>query len=373
MSIPRQSFFFWNTGTALPYIRYLTLATFRLQHPDWPMYLFMCRCSDDDKWGQGTFCDFQFNGDELNKICTKLNNEHVPVSEQFHQVAYDVLFHGKEPAPWDAVKFDQQAIEDALKNSKTVEELTLAMQKVVEKRDAREALLVSKGRVKHNYIQEAVQRLGVDIQEYEPADRRVYTMPPPNASDIFSVEILQHRGGWYLDLDQVVMRSLDGLGNHYDFLCGGQTCFYIGIFGSSQGGAVVGDAYNTMLGSYDEKYYNSTGISPLFTKCIQNPEWMRWFKDPRNGINHITSQEHFYPLLASDGANRFWGGDFPIETWGESECVHYYGGNPVSQRFFREVNPSNILDFEGAKNCMSRYIRKISNNGQGLRKILCFE
>ena len=369
MPIPKQAFFFWANHTPLSYMRYLTMATFRHQHPDWPMYLFRCTCSDMDKWGQGIFSDFQFNGDELNKICIKLQNEKVPVTEEMHLLAFKILFKGRTPAPWDSVKMDQAAIEDALRNCTTPETLTEALQKVVDKRDARE----SKRPSKHNYIQEAVERLGVQLCEYEPSDKRVYTMPPPNASDIFSVEILIQRGGWYLDVDQVVMKPLDGLSNNYDFVCGGQTAFYIGVFGSTQGGAVVGDFYGKMLGSYDEKYYNSSGISAIVNGSINDNEWLRWFRNPKNGINHIMSQEHFYPLLAPDGANRFWGGDFPIETWGESECVHYYGGNPVSLRYSRELTPENILGFEGGKNCLSRYIKKISNGGQSLKNILCFE
>ena len=66
--IPRQFFFFWGQNTALPYTRYLTMATCRLQHPDAPMYLYQCRCADRDHWGCGIFVDFQFNGEELNKL-----------------------------------------------------------------------------------------------------------------------------------------------------------------------------------------------------------------------------------------------------------------------------------------------------------------
>jgi hypothetical protein len=151
--------------------------------------------------------------------------------------------------------------------------------------------------------------------------------------------------------------------------------FYIGIFGSKKGGLVVGDFYGKMLGSYDPKFYNSSGIAAIVHSCLEDNEWLKWFRNTSNGTNHILEQNHFYPLLASDGSNRFWGGNFDIcgRDGQESECVHYYGGNPVSQRFFREMTPSNILDFEGGNNCMSKYIRKISNGGQSCKKELCFE
>lgn len=315
--------------------------------------------------------DFQFNGEELNKLYKELEVEGVVVPDNLRDVAYDVLLHSKEPAPWDSIRYDQAAIKAALKTYGTAETLTAELGRVVDKRMAREARRPQK----HNYIQEAVERLGVELREYEPGDKRVYTMPPPNVSDIFSVEILSREGGWYLDLDQVVMKPLDGIGRSYDFVCGGQTAFYIGIFGSKQGGWVVGDFYGKMLGSYDPKFYNSSGISAIVHSCLENNEWLNAFKDGKNGINHILEQDHFYPLLAPDGANRFWGGNFDIcgRDAAASECVHYYGGNPVSQRFFREMTPDNILSFDGGNNCMSRYIKKVSNNGEGNKRIFCFE
>jgi hypothetical protein len=368
MSIPNQFFFFWGLNTALPYVRYLTMAMVRHKHPDADMYLYSCRCSDKDKWGSGIFCDFQFNGDELNKVYLKLESECVKIPDNLRTVAYDVLLNSKEPAPWDSIKYDQAAIETALRTCATPETLAVALKAVVDRRTAREAKRPSK----HNYIQEAVERLGVKLCEYEPADKRVYTMPPPNVSDIFSVEILSKLGGWYLDLDQLVMKSLEPMGSAYDFIAGGQSCFYIGIFGSSPNGAVVGDFYGKMLGSYDEKYYNSSGITAIVMSCLNDNNWLRWFKDRSNGVNHIVEQDHFYPLIAHDGAKRFWAGDFNIDDCG-SECVHYYGNNPVSQKAFREISPQNILTWEGGRNCMSRYISKISSGGQSLKNILCLE
>jgi hypothetical protein len=371
MPIPHSALFFWGQNTALPYTRFLTMATFRLHHPDWSMALYQCRCADKDHWGCGIFVDFQFNGEELEKLYRELETEGVKVEQNLRDVAYDVLLHSKEPAPWDSIRYDQAAIKAALKTCATPETLTAELSKVVEKRLAREARRPQK----HNYIQEAVERLGVELREYAPADKRVYTMPPPNVSDIFSVEILGQQGGWYLDLDQVVLRPLGGLSNYYDFICGGQTVFYIGIFGSKQGGAVVGDFYGKMLGSYDPKFYNSSGISAIVHSSLEDNAWLAWFKDPRNGTNHILEQNHFYPLLAPDGSNRFWSGNFDIcgNDAAGSECVHYYGGNPVSQKFFREMTPDNILSYEGGANCMSKYIAKVSNGGQSNKKIFCFE
>lgn len=156
MPIPNQFFFFWGTSTALPYVRYLTMATARYHHPNSAMFLYECKCNDKDKWGQGIFCDFQFNSGELNKIYEKLDKEGVKIPENIRDLVYNILLGGKEPASWDSIKYDNRAIENALRTQTTIENITDALNKVVETRKAREL----KRPVKHNYIQDAVERLG---------------------------------------------------------------------------------------------------------------------------------------------------------------------------------------------------------------------
>jgi hypothetical protein len=47
--IPRQWFFFHSKLTSLSYLRYLSLATCRYHHPDWPIYVYDIK--DDIDWG----------------------------------------------------------------------------------------------------------------------------------------------------------------------------------------------------------------------------------------------------------------------------------------------------------------------------------
>jgi mannosyltransferase OCH1-like enzyme len=198
-------------------------------------------------------------------------------------------------------------------------------------------------------------------------------MPAPNASDIFSVEVGAQIGGWYLDLDQLVLKNLDGLSQHYDFIAGGQTAIYIGVFGITPGSKVAEDFYKRMMDGFSQEHYNSSGISAILRDCIHNNEWLRWFRDPRNGTNHIVNQEMFYPLFAHNGSNEFWGGNYDIVNRAESYCVHYYGGNPVSLDYFHNMTPENIFVYKDGNSCMSKYIKKLSNGGQSYKKILCFE
>jgi hypothetical protein len=363
MPIPSRFFLFWGYGHALPYIRYLTAAFIRIQHPEAEIYLYQCKCSDKDKWG-GVFQDFQLNGDELNKIYKELKEQNIEIDESVRSLVYDTLLSGKEPAPWDRIVYDKKKIITILKENTGIENITIALNDVVAKRKEREA----KRPQKHDYVQDMVERLGVKLMEYQPSDQRVYTMPPPNVSDIFSVEILGQEGGWYLDLDQVVFKSLEPLGRAYDFLTGGQTALYIGIFGSCQGGLVVQDFYGKMLNGYSPEFYNSTGISAIQIKCFNDNGWLSWFK--KNGqINHILEQDSFYPLCAWDGAKRFWSGEFDIENCVSYTC-HWFGGNAMSQKHCRERNSGNILE---GNDCMARYCRKLTGNGQGYKKEFCFE
>lgn len=361
MSIPSKFYFFWGKSTVLPYIRYLTLAFTRLQHPSSELFLYQCKCNDADKWGGGVFQDFQFNGDELNK-CYKTAG--TSFSEEFKEKIRSILLPAGDPAPWDRIRYDSKAIIKAFMENIEPEKILVGLEELVKTRKEREA----KRPTKHDYVQDAVERLGVKLKEYEPSDKRVYSMPAPNVSDIFSVEILIENGGWYLDCDQLIMKNLDNYGNAYDFLCGGQTAPYIGVFGSRQGGLVVQDFYTKMLNGYNPEYYNSTGISAIFKDCIQNDSWMRWFKT--NGqINQITEQDTFYPLNAWDGAVRFWGGDFDVENCTSFTC-HYFGGHATSQKYFREKTPENVLQ---GNDCMARYMRKLTQNGRSRIKELCLD
>jgi hypothetical protein len=363
MPIPSRFYLFWGKGTSFPYVRYLTFATCRIQHPEADINLYLCRCNDEDKWGQGAFCDFQYNGHDLLKLYAVLQKDNIQVDEQTRKFIFDTLLDGKEPAPWDRIKYDRDAIEKAIRTSKTREELAVALDAVIAKRKEREA----KKPKKHDYIQDAVERLGVKICEYTPADNRVYTMPPPNVSDIFSVEILMTDGGVYLDCDQVVLKPLRAFTANYDFFMGGQHCPYVGIFGSKARGLIVTDFYSNMLKSFDEKYYNSTGVQAIFKNCIQSNDWLKWFKTCGEK-NHIVAQEHFYPLYAHDGAQRFWKGDFDINKC-NSSCVHFYGNNPISNQMCRDLGPENILE---GNHCYAQYLRKLTNNGKGFKQQFCW-
>lgn len=355
MPIPNKFHFFWGKSTVLPYARYLTMATCRIHHPDAPMYFYTCKCGDTEKWG-AIFQDFQFNFDELNK-CILAGK--TCFTEEQREIIQDILLPHGDPSPWDRIKYDSDKIINIF--SKYTNDATLIsdLTELVKQREEREA----KRPAKHDYIQDAVERLGVELKEYKPEDSRVYTLPPPNVSDIFSVEILKREGGWYLDLDQVVMKSLEQLGRHYDFLCGGQTAFYIGIFGSKAGGKVVTDFYEKMLNGYDPENYNSTGITAITKHCVLNNDWHKWLKTGPE-VCHIGTQEMFYPLCAWDGANRFWNGTYNIEANKESYCCHYFGGNALSQLWIRTLTPQNL--FEG-NHCMGKYLSKY----RGYSKELC--
>jgi len=355
--IPRQSFWYWGKGTAFPYCRYLSMASFRIQHPDWPTYLYRCTSTNRDKWG-AVFQDFQFNGDELNKIWARLAECQVLVSEPIKAAIYAKLLPLGEPQPWDKVSYSSSKIEALLREKTEEAEILAGIDAIIQQRKERDA----KRPPKHDYIEEAVKVLGAQLKEYEPSDERVYSMPPPNVSDIFSVEILIQQGGWYFDCDQLVLRNLDAWSDNYDFLCGGQVAFYIGIFASKQNGAVVSDFYRKMLDGYSPEYYNSTGITAIVTRCVNDDSWMKWFKMGPD-VNQITPQETFYPLCAWDGANRFWNGDFEIEKT-PAMCVHYFGGHALSQKMHRELSPENIMG--SGNNCLVRWMKKVGPHAEFL-------
>jgi hypothetical protein len=295
--------------------------------------------------------------DELNKIFARVT-KYTP--EQQEQISRILL--GDDPSPWDRIHYDTAKIEKVLADADDVP--VDALEAIVAARKEREARRPRK----HDYLQDCVERLGVELREYEPGDSRVYSMPPPNVSDIFSAEILAAHGGWYFDADQLILRNFDLYSQGYDFVCGGQTAFYIGLFGSKQNGKVISDFYGKMLNGYDDHHYNSSGIVAITNGCIISDEWMRWFKV--NGENNwISPQETFYPICAWN-KHDFWTGAFNIEECNSMAC-HYFGGSPQAQEYFRKLESGNVLGYDN--NCLTRYIKRLTNNGNGYKREFCFD
>jgi hypothetical protein len=359
MTIPHNFFAYWGGRTALNYARYLTMASFRIYNPEWKMYLYTSQSSNDERWSV-CFQDFQFNSIELKRIvsnCEKRLGK--PIDPEYVQLA-DKMLISPIIDPWEGIKYQQRAIAEAFIKATDKDDFIKRMENVIRIREDN----VKDNPVPHNYIKDAIENLGVEVKNYDPENPTVYMMPPTSVSDIFSLEILIRYGGFYLDLDQLVLRKWAPIADHYDFVMGGAMIPYIGVFGAKAGSKAAQSILPFFIGGFSAAEYNSSGISALCNHCVNNQEWMTWFKSCGE-INHLVPDYWFYPLNAHT-QNDFWDGKFDLDV-SNSYSVHWFGGNGSSKRYLKELTPKNIMTYDD--NCLTRWVRK----NAGRKKELCLE
>jgi hypothetical protein len=272
MSIPKQLFFYWSTGTPISYLRYLAVASWRALHKSWPIYLYESPSVDE---GLGwDFGDFQ-------TVLTSVD-----------------------------------------------------------------------------YKQALIDRLGVQLKKYEPADKRILTMPPPNISDIFSYDILHTGGGWYADMDAIATKSFDYISDQgYAFAGFGNYSDWVGLFGAVPGSWVMKSILEPCITNYSPTSYNSTGTYGIIKNCTSSADWLRQFDQPDRGQkNWRCPADMFYPLSPAESA-KLWSAEWEhskASTW----SVHLYGGNGDYAIKNKLITPDYVLDHRNQE-WICRYVRTL--------------
>jgi hypothetical protein len=149
-------------------------------------------------------------------------------------------------------------------------------------------------------------------------------------ADLFRVLWLRDNGGFYLDTDQIVLKSFETLPLEKDFIysrymepqCGDY--FPTGILGASKGNRVAELALEKVMSTYSPYSYNSSGPF-AFLKLAREYNFDKEF----NAVN-VPSQ-YFYPIHSSKDVSKIYEGLYnPIQ---DSYCVHFFGGHPMTQIF----------------------------------------
>jgi len=166
---------------------------------------------------------------------------------------------------------------------------------------------------------------------------------PNYRSDFFRWEILHEFGGWYLDLDQIILRPFDELCAHAFVYAeyGGYTP--VGVIGSAPGLTFVAEMVEGCARHYDPSDYNSIG------------PWLMWktLRDSAfNGIDALNSSTLFYPVPLSSSVDLIYDGSFKNPSG--SYALHWFGGHPFSQEFNRTYSPEVAAK---GKDFISRYLR----------------
>ena len=151
--------------------------------------------------------------------------------------------------------------------------------------------------------------------------------PANYSSDFFRWWWLKNNSGFYLDTDQIVLKSFEDLPRDTDLI---YSCYSakscgvyapVGCIGANKP-HIVDFTYDIMHKFYDKNNYNSLGPF-MFVYVLQMKPW----KDITN-----LSPEYFYPVPDSYLVQHIYKGNVKIDN-SISYSAHWFGGHPESQNF----------------------------------------
>lgn len=196
-----------------------------------------------------------------------------------------------------------------------------------------------------DYIEE-LEDLNVEIIETE-----MFGEYPSNyQSDIFRWWYLKNNGGWYLDTDQIILKSFKTLPLDCDLICSIYKAVSCGIY--SPVGCIGADKNSELVEWIDKllpQYYEPDNYNSLGPFMFRSVIGMRKWKDKIvNAPSNI-----FYPVPESYLVSSIYDGSFEIPN--ESFCAHWFGGHYLSQEF----NKKYTEEFAKTSNdTISRFLRE---------------
>jgi hypothetical protein len=179
------------------------------------------------------------------------------------------------------------------------------------------------------YIEE-LEKLDINILKYEN-----YNNYAPNyISDFFRWEWLSKNNGFYLDTDQIILKSFDSIDRNFDFIyssynapsCG--LYYPVGVIGSHPNSEIIKWINDLLPQFYNKNDYNSLG--PNMLKTVFN---MRKWKDRL----YNTKYELFYPIKDSCLVENIYrediDGNLILNEIEKAYALHWFGGHHASQNF----------------------------------------
>jgi hypothetical protein len=139
--------------------------------------------------------------------------------------------------------------------------------------------------------------------------------------------MLRENGGFYLDTDQIILKSFDSLPLDREFIycrynevqCGDY--LPTGVLGLEKDSQIANIALDEVVSSYRKNNYNSSGPWAM-RKLITMINLDRSFNAP---------YFYFYPLPTSKDVGKIYNGQIKIED--RSYAIHWFGGSKTSQEF----------------------------------------
>jgi hypothetical protein len=196
-----------------------------------------------------------------------------------------------------------------------------------------------------NYMED-LSDLGVKIY----SGRCFEDYAPNYQSDFFRWWWLSNNSGFYLDTDQIILRSFETLPRDSQLIYSGykaKSCGYytpVGVIGADKPKIV--DTINKLLPQfYVAENYNSLGPF-MFKHILEINKW--------DGLENVPSH-YFYPLPESYMMSEAYQGDFTLAE--DSYAFHWFGGLPLSQKF------NTLYDEEVAKRSKDTISRTLRDRG----------
>jgi len=174
---------------------------------------------------------------------------------------------------------------------------------------------------------------------------------PNFQADFFRWWYLKNFGGFYMDTDQIILKSFHTLPLKHDLIyslypnpqCG----IYapVGVIGVNKDSKIVDYVMSNIMNYFNPNLYNCIGPF-MFLDVIRKSDMSNTFNAP---------SIYFYPALHSDLVPSIYNGSLQLTD--ESYALHLFLGHPISQNF----NASYTEEFAKTSNdTVSRFLREKS-------------
>lgn len=206
--------------------------------------------------------------------------------------------------------------------------------------------------IKHQVEWNEFDKLDIKIKKID----RFEKYHPNFQSDVFRWWWLQNNNGFYLDTDQIILKSFSGIDRNYDFIyseykapsCGIYSP--VGVIGGNKNSEIITWINAILPQFHDSNDYNSMG--PFMLRSILRTK--KWEDDMFN-----TGSELFYPIKDSCFVPSIYQKTAMTEEIYQKTtnayALHWYGGHPLSQQFNAEFNEEQA---QTSLNLMSYILRE---------------
>jgi len=173
-------------------------------------------------------------------------------------------------------------------------------------------------------------------------------------ADMFRFWSLYHFGGFYLDTDQLILKSFNTLPLNknliYSQFSNVDRSRYAptGVIGCAKGDPIAKIAMKIVNDTYTHEVYNSSG--PIAWETVleevnksEHPEYSN------------VPEECFYPINCSSDIGKVYNGSYIIPK--PSYCLHLYLGHPLSQEFNKKYTESFA---KTSNDTISKFLRGLS-------------